>query len=290
MTIRVIILNYNNYHDLKNCINSLLHQSLPAEYKLEMLIIDNNSRDGSTLKLKSEFPDLSYIFNDENKGFAKGVNQGIKQYLDTSDYFLLVNNDAELEKECLHKLIEEGADITGPTIFYKNKAEKIWQAGGYYQKSRMNIQSPLKNKKLPKNIGSHKVDFLSGCVLLINKQTIEKIGLFDEDFFFYGEDLEFCLRAKKSDLKIVYSPNASAWHNIEDISQSRTSPFVLNNLAKSYFLIIRKHFPAFLVYGIFLFLFLYTPFRLYQLIKGKNKISNIFYWFKGGISGIKKAL
>jgi GT2 family glycosyltransferase len=290
MQITAIILNYQNYKDIRQCVLSLEGQTLPNNYQLKILIIDNSPSDEDTKRLQLEFSQHNYIFNDENKGFAKGVNQGIKQYLGGSDYFLLVNNDAELEKECLHKLLEEKADITGPTIFYKNKTNKIWQAGGYYQKSRMNIQSPLKNKKLPKNIGSHKVDFLSGCVLLINKQTIEKIGLFDENFFFYGEDLDFCLRAKNSGLKIVYSPNSSAWHNIEDISQSRTNPFVLDNLAKSYFLIIRKHFPAFLVYGIFLFLFLYTPFRLYQLIKGKNKISNIFYWFKSGKDGIFKKI
>ena len=204
MTITAIILNYNNYYDLKNCIISLLKQKLPENYLLNIIIIDNNSIDNSTFKIQKEFPQLIYIYNNENKGFAKGVNQGIDFAIKESDYFLLVNKDAELELNCLNILIEKSNDraITGPVIMYKENKNVVWQGGGFFSKLRMNVIVPDKNKTNFKK-RDQSVDFLSGCVLLIPKRALELTGKFDEDFFFYGEDLDFCLRAKKENIKII---------------------------------------------------------------------------------------
>lgn len=286
MQITAIILNYNNYQDIKKCIESLEIQELPKNYQLKIVIIDNGSTDGSTIKIKNRFPSYYYIFNKKNLGFARGVNQGIKAVFNDSDYFLLMNNDASLEPTGLNKMINSGADLAAPTIFYKHKPKKIWQAGGYFNKYKMGVTVPLKNLNLPNINSDQKISYLSGCILLINKKTLLEIGGLDETFFFYGEDVDFCLRARRKGLKIIYLPNVSAWHNIQDITVTRTNPFVLENLAKSYFLIIRKHFPYFIAYGLLLFIFIYTPFRALQIIKGGNKFSNIKYWLKGGCNGL----
>lgn len=290
MNIRIIILNYNNFIDIRKCILSLLEQQLPQNFYLKFLIIDNGSADDSTKKIQQEFPHFDYIFNKENLGFSKGVNQGIKKFYDQSNYFLLVNNDAKLEKRCIAKLIKSQADISGPSIFYTNNPNILWQSGGSYSIRKMNVEVPLKNKPLTIHQENIPVEFLSGCVMLITKKTIDKIGVLDEDFFFYGEDLDFCLKAKKNNLKIVYVLHAYAWHNIQSINKNRTNPFVLNNLAQSYFLIIRKQYPSFLLYGIILFIFLYTPFRVYQILKGGNNFKNIFSWMYGGFTGLTKKI
>jgi hypothetical protein len=284
MIINAIILNYKNYKDTRECIISLEKQIIPEGYSLKILIIDNNSEDDSTLKIQKEYPQYTYIFNNENYGFAKGVNQGIDLKFKESDFFLLVNNDAILEKNCLNNLLEisKGKALVGPVIFYKDNPDTVWQGGGFYSKIRMNIVVPDKNKKIV-STKIKKVEFLSGCILLIPKKVIDIVGKLDEKFFFYGEDLDFCLRAKKKHVEILYSPNVKAWHNIEDITSSRTSSFVLKNLAFSYNLIIKKHFPKFKTYGLFLFIFIYTPFRLYQIIKGKSDLKNIKEWIKGGL-------
>lgn len=286
MTITAIILNYKNYKDINDCIISLEKQNLSEGYSLKILIIDNNSEDDSTLKIQKEHPEHSYFFNKENYGFAKGVNQGIDISYKESDFFFLVNNDAILEENCLKNLLEvsKGVNLTGPVIFYKDKPDIIWQGGGYYSKIRMNIVSPDKNKKLL-STEAQKVDFISGCIMLIPKKVIDMIGKFDEKFFFYGEDLDFCLRVKKSGVETFYCPKAQALHNIQDIATNRTSSFVLENLAISYSLIIKKHYRDFKIYGLLLFIFLYTPFRLYQIIKGNNNLKNITAWIKGGITG-----
>lgn len=284
MKITAIILNYKKYEDVCLCISSLEKQALPENYSLKILVIDNNSEDNSTLKIQKEYPKHSYFFNKENYGFAKGVNQGIDLSYEESDFFLLVNNDAILEPNCLNNLLEisKGEALVGPAIFYKDRPDMVWQGGGYFSKLKMNIVVPDKNKKL-ESTEIKDVDFLSGCVLLIPKKVIDKVGKLDEEFFFYGEDLDFCLRAKKVGIEILYCPVAKAWHNIQNIAASRTSHFVLENLARSYNLIIRKHYPSLKIYGLLLFIFLYTPFRLYQIIKGGNNWKNIEGWIKGGL-------
>jgi len=287
--ITVIILNYKNYTDLKNGLQSLEAQILPADHQLRVIIIDNGSADDSTSRLKAGFPQPTYIFNSQNLGFAAGVNQGLKIALDASDYFLLLNNDASLEPTALKQLLtvmNESVALAGPTIFYKADPNLIWQAGGYFKLLKMGLSVPLKNKIRPAGLKPQAVEFLSGCALLINKTALKNIGYFDDNFFFYGEDLDFSWRAKQAGYQIIYVPAATAWHNIAPGGASRSSAFALNNLAKSYFLIIRKHLPTGLAYGLFLFIFIYTPFRFYQIIKGGAKIKNILAWLAGGLSGL----
>ena len=284
MIITAIILNYKKYQDIRSCIISLEKQILPEDSFLKILILDNNSGDDSTEKIQKEYPQYTYVFNKENYGFAKGVNQGIDLSYKESDFFLLVNNDATLDQNCLNNLLEtsKGEALVGPAIFYKDRPDLVWQGGGYFSRLRMNIVVLDKNKKL-KSTEIKSVDFLSGCILLIPKKVIDKVGKLDEKFFFYGEDLDFCLRTKKTGVRVLYCPKAKAWHNIEDISISHTNSFVLKNLAFSYNLIIKKHYPKFKIYGLFLFIFVYTPFRLYQIIKGRNNLSNIKEWLKDGL-------
>jgi len=288
ISITAIILNYKNYNDVYNCIISLEKQNLTSRQNLSLLIIDNGSQDDNTKKLQQEFPQHKFIFNNANLGFAKAVNQGIKAKQDQSDYFLLVNNDAELAPDCLSHLLitSQNSAITGPAICYKNKPETIWQSGGFFSKLRMNIVNPLKNKTYKKQ-APQKVNFLSGCVLLIPKKIILKLGLFDENLFFYGEDLDYCLRAKSQNIDINYCAEARAWHNIENIASSRTSAFVLENIAFSYIYNLKKHFFNLKLYGYLLFILAYSPFRLYQIIKGGNSVKNIFPWFKGAYRAYK---
>lgn len=284
MMITAIVLNRNNYEDLRACLISLSSQKIGPRYRLRLVVIDNGSSDGSSHRIQQEFPGYEYIFNEKNLGFARSVNQGIARFPD-SDHFLLVNNDATLASDCLEKLLAAKADLAGPTIYYKNQPGKIWQSGGYFHKYKMGISIPLKNRALENN-RTRTVGFLSGCVLLVSRHALGIIDGFDDRFFFYGEDLDLCLRARAAGLKISYVAEASAWHNIEEVAKSRTNPFVLENLAFSFILVGRKHFPALAAYILFLFIFVYTPFRFYQIIKGGQNPKNILSWLRGGWAGL----
>ncbi|MCL4405397.1 MAG: glycosyltransferase family 2 protein [Patescibacteria group bacterium] len=291
--ITIITINWNSYAAVKICLLSL--RSVSSE-DVSVVVVDNGSVDGSGERLRREFPETDFIFNGRNLGFAAGVNVGIRKALkEGAEYVFLVNNDAEIEANTLGKLMDAiNADkrngIAGPRIFYAHNRQKVWQGGGYFRKAKMGVVSFDKNKVLDNGGRSRKVDFLSGCAMLIKKEVFEKIGLFDERFFFYAEDLDFCFNAEKAGFNVIYVPGASVFHDIKDIEETRTSPYVLYHLAKSYFLFIKKNFSfGWLIYGVLLFTFAYTPFRVYQIVKGGNKVSNIFSWLKGGYEGLSEA-
>lgn len=291
--VAVITINWNNYASTKQCLLSL--QSADSE-DVEVIVIDNGSVDDSGKALEREFPDVTFIFNGKNLGFAAGVNAGIKRALNGGVKFVfLLNNDAEVEKNTIDKLVnvlesDRHNGVAGPRIFYAHNRNKVWQGGGIFKRIKMGVFSFEKNKIIDRNSKDDKpqqVDFLSGCALLIKRDVFERIGLVDERFFFYGEDLDFCYNAKRAGFNVVYVPEVAALHDIKEIEKTRTNPFVLYHLARSYFLFIKKNFSfKWLLYGVFLFVFTYTPFRMYQIIKGGNKISSISSWLEGGVDGL----
>lgn len=288
MTITAIILNYRKYTETKECLQSLLAQSLSKDDIIKIILVDNGSNDDSTHKLMRDFPKCQYIFNENNLGFSKGVNEAIKLNLEQSDYFLLVNNDALLDHNCVQELLNTSQQrfISGPVIFYKNRPRVVWQGGGRFSKFRMNLIVQDKNNHTTSDT-TERVDFVSGCIMLVPKKVFIENGYFDERFFFYGEDLDFCLRAKQKNIPVYYNRKAKGWHDIGNTRETRTTPFTLENLGFSYIFIIKKHYPKLKIYGLFLFLFIYTPFRLIQLWQGGNNLGNLKFWLKGGIRAWK---
>jgi GT2 family glycosyltransferase len=269
----------------------LINQKLTENAKTNFVIIDNGSIDFSTREIEKKYPNFIYLYNKDNMGFSYAVNQGIKLVPET-DFFCLVNNDAFVDPYMVDTLIssQKGVPgISGPVIFYKDKPDIVWQGSGVFSLLKMGVIVPEKNKRFfDKKIKNP--DFISGCVMMIHKKVFDTVGYFDEKFFFYGEDLDFCLRAKKIGFQINYVPSAKAWHAISDIRVTRTNVFVLKNIAISYFLIVRKHYPCYFPYALLLFIFLYTPFRVYQILSGGSNISNTISWIRGGFIGCTKHL
>lgn len=293
--IYAVILNYNNYIDTRECIESI-RRSL---YLIDRIIlVDNGSRDNSIEKLEEDYGHSSkfeIIRNRINVGFAKGVNVGIRRALDDrAEYILLVNNDAIIDMECVTKLYKiaersEPIGIVGPRIFYLNDDERIWQGGGYFSKLKSGIISSEKNRLARQCavIKEREVTFLSGCVMLVWRMVFERIGLFDEDFFFYEEDVEFCLRAKRAGFRLFYVPSARAWHRISNIVKDRTSSFVLYHLARSHLIMLRKAFPPwYFLYGAVVHLFIYTPYRMWQIFWGSRSLKAASSWLKGTMDGL----
>ncbi len=294
----IVVVSFNKKIDIIKCLASCKCKSVTISY----YIIDN-STDTNIAQEIEKFANLYgafYYKTQENIGFAKAVNIGIKKALqDKCDYILLLNDDAFLEDNCISSLIQalennKGALLAGPTIFYSAKPDVVWSSGGYFNKFLSKINLIYKNKKLKisdlKTAKVHTVDFLSGCVLLIKKEAIEKIGYFDEDLFMYAEDLDYCLRVKQKGYKVLYVPFAFAWHDI-DIINSRTNFFVMYHLARSNIIVRKKRFKIwYFFYYLLLHFLLYTPFRIYQTLKGDKIINGTKGWFKGTFDGIKFCL
>lgn len=287
---------------LYNKLNAPIKAALSAfqSYNYNNFIFIDNSGLGLINKIKYNLKKYNLTFfsivNEKNEGFAKAVNKGINYALkNKAKYILLLNDDAYVDKACIPLLLEylekdKQALMAGPTIYYTRKNNLVWITGGYFDKLLSKISIPFKNKKIDfgyfKNFPVQEVEFLTGCVLLIKAQAFKEIGFFDEDLFFYGEDLDFCFRVKKRGFKLLWVPYAFAWHDI-DIEKERTNPFTMYNLAKSNIIVRRKNFnKPYFFYYLLLHFSLYTPFRLYQILKGSKNFDSIKAWFKGTWDGI----
>lgn len=289
-----IVVNYNNYADTRQCIESLRESVYPIK---KIILVDNGSQDGSIEQLQRDYlqDDKVYIIrNKRNLGFAGGANIGIRYALDLgAELIFLLNNDAIVDRVCIKRLCSAMAEtervgIAGPRILYHKDPERIWQGGGYFNYMKTGIVNPEKNKlvtycsKKTKEVG-----FLTGCAILVTQEVFKKIGLFDEDFFFYGEDVDFCLLARRAGFRLLYVPEAKAWHKIENIAKERTSPFVMYHLARSHLLVIRKNFfVPYYLYGVMVHLLFYTPYRMWQLIQGSRSWEAVLAWLEGTWDGL----
>lgn len=263
----------------------------------EVLIIDNASNDGSLEKLMAMYKNTSiirFIANRENFGFAKGVNQGIRAYLDQPeiDHIVLLNQDTIVDNrfiEACHQTIQNYPEVgvVGPRIFYHDKPQKVWHGPLFFSYAKCGVINPEKNKfQQCLEEKDRQSDFLTGCALFIKKEIFIKTGLFDEDYFFYYEDYDYCIRVKKAGYKLWFNPKGKVWHKITDIAKDRTNPYVIYYLAKGYIIFLRKNFSLFFIlYGSLLHFFVYTPYRLIQILLGSRSLKSIASWFKGTIDG-----
>ena len=248
--IAIIIVNWNGWKDTLVCFKTLLElqvaptksrifgRSTGISYKLQIIVIDNGSSDASVENLKklqnSKTPKLQFelIENQTNLGFAEGNNIGIKKALDWgADYVVLLNNDTLVDKNLVDSLIEimEGdkkIDILGPKIYfapgyefhkdYYKKEEQgkvIWYAGGKIDWDNVYCSHRGVDEIDEGQYDKQKeTDFVSGCCMMIKKKVFDKIGFLDKKYFLYLEDVDFCIRAKQTGFKIVYTPKAHLWH------------------------------------------------------------------------------
>lgn len=210
MKVFIIILNYLRQKEIKLCLASL-KRIKAKDYQWQTLIIDNSCK---------------------NTGFAAGNNIGIKQALSKgANYVLLLNNDTLVEPNFLNDLIktaetEEKIGVVSPKIYFapgfeyhKNRYAKndlgkvIWYAGGKIDwQNILGIHEGLDKIDKGQFNQPKEVEFASGCCLLIKRKVFQKIGLLDERYFLYLEDMDFCVRVKEEGYKIIFEPKAIVWH------------------------------------------------------------------------------
>jgi hypothetical protein len=221
----VIIVNWNTKDLLVACLDSLSTQK--SICKIEVIVVDNASNDGSAEIVNEKYPHFIVIQNTTNLGFGKANNIGIKQ--SRGRYICLLNSDVRAMPDCLHSLVDfmeqnKSIGISGPLILSPDmtvqdtcrKLPTLWN----------NVCDLLYlNKLFPKSdalSGEHmmffdhrsirKVEGLAGCCLMIRKDALNQVGLFDEQFFIYFEETDLCKRFGHAGWDIVFFPNASIIH------------------------------------------------------------------------------
>jgi GT2 family glycosyltransferase len=268
----VIVLTYNHVDVTLTCLESINALTYP---NYEIVVVDNGSVDNTPEIVRQEFPELYLLANQYNLGFAGGVNVGIKYALwKNADYILLLNNDTIVTIDLLDKLIAKSKclpdiGLLGPRITYYNEPAKTWFVGG--MKSRFTNELIDLNSKM--NVLTFderifEVDYLYGTAVLISREVFKKIGLFDEVFFMYNEDLDFCIRAKTAGFKLITVPNAVVKHLIET-SSGQNSAFLNYHKTRSNVIFNCKH-----THG-FRWLFV-LPYRFLIVLRKTGKL--IYYW------------
>lgn len=209
----ILIVNWNNYSDTKECLDSLA-QLTSDNY--QVMLVDNGSIDNSSQLLEEEFPEIQLVNLQENLGFAGGNNVGLEYALkEEFPFTLLLNNDTIVQDgDFLAKLVqvleeEPSVGAVGPTVE---------QTDGITQLSILpypNIGNTIINS-LGLYHPNHKkrqfVDSIAGCCVLVRREAIEQAGLLDENYFMYGEETEWFFRIRKKGWKILFLPVDSILH------------------------------------------------------------------------------
>ena len=209
----IIILNYK----VSDLVNKCLASVNKSDYKkIKIYIIDNDSRDLSATDIK-KFTKTTFIQNNVNSGYTGGNNLGIKQALkDGCDYVFILNPDTTVEKNTISELVKtlesNNAAIAGPKIYFSD-SKKIWFAGGVIDLANV-IGGHLGVDEVDSGQYDQvtEVDYITGAAILIKREVLNKVGLFDERYFLYYEDSDLCYRSKKAGYKIIYVPTAIVYH------------------------------------------------------------------------------
>jgi GT2 family glycosyltransferase len=210
------IITFNNISDTLYAIDSFLN----SDYKnIELLVIDNKSDEIYKNKLASEveskFPKVKLLYINEDKGYGGACNIGAKYLIDKgSEVLLFLNNDVFLEKSCVSRLAENLSNnivLTGPKLYF-GFSKILYCAGGFFDKNLI-----IKNRgcgEIDKGQYDKKeeIEFINGSVFMIDAAIFMKLGGFDENFYYYCDETDLCYRILKAGYKIIYEPQAQAYH------------------------------------------------------------------------------
>lgn len=243
----VILVNYNGREYNEKCIQSIFANNCHGE--ISILVIDNASTDDSLAdlnKLIEIYKNFHIICMEKNVGFAKANNLGIKWALEHGyEYIMLLNNDTEIEPQTIEKMLElqkRTGNIIVPKIFYADKPEVIWYAGG--------VLSPIIMK--PKHRGAEKVDkgqyddkmectFANGCCILLTREIISRVGVLDERFFLYYEDTEYSIRAKKHGIGISFCKEAIVYHKVNGSTKGNLNSDNAYYISRNWLICNKQH-------------------------------------------------
>ena len=216
--IHLIVINWNDKELSGKCLSSIEKVSYP---NYEVLIVDNNSQDGSVEFFKENFSQYDVLALEDNLKYAGGNNAAV-EYLKPKeeDFLVFINNDTIVSSDFLDHLItpflnDANCIITVPKILFAMDINKIWYAGGIVNMWKGKIDHiGIRNFDGPRYSFMMETDYATGCCLCINSADFKKLNYFDTMFNMYCEDVDLSIRAKKMNRKIVYSPKSIILHSV----------------------------------------------------------------------------
>lgn len=256
MKVSIIIVNYNVRYFLEVCIDSIIRAS--KQLQVEIIVVDNDSKDDSLELLKERYPQVILIENKDNKGFSKANNQGVA--IAKGEYILFLNPDTVMPEDFLEKTVgnldaHPNAGALGPRIIdgkgqFSPDGKKSFPSFSValFKSSGINKIFPKSryfNKYYAVHIGDNEtasVEVLSGCCMMVRRQVIQQIGgAFDEDYFMYCEDVDLSYRITQAGYQNIYFPEVTLIHYKGESTRKSTLKYIrIFNEALATF--VRKHY------------------------------------------------
>ncbi len=229
--VAVIIVNWNGLEDTLTCLSSLAKLNT-EDFKVDIIVVDNGSTDDSVRVIQKKFPKVTMLLSVENFGFTGGNNRGIWYARGLGyDYIWLLNNDTTVDANALRELAtvlaSDGVGIAGSKIYFapgkefhtnrykdEERGNVLWYAGGLIDWGNMYAShrgvDEVDHGQYDK---SQETEFITGCSMMIKREVFEHIGVLDDRYFLYLEDLDFSLRAKRAGYRLMYTPASHIWHS-----------------------------------------------------------------------------
>ncbi len=213
----IVILNWNDAPNSLACLETITRLDYP---NFHVVVVDNGSNDGSDEQIRNHYPAMHFIANGRNLGFAGGVDVGLDYACQQgARYMLLVNNDTLLDPLMLSELVKAAEDhpragLLTPKIYFFHDSTLIWSAGARWVRFPPRaVMIGLRQRDAPKYDVMRRVDFATGCVLMINRKAIDEVGNLDPIYYpIYHEDYDYCARMNEAGWEIWYVPLAKVWH------------------------------------------------------------------------------
>jgi N-acetylglucosaminyl-diphospho-decaprenol L-rhamnosyltransferase len=224
LDLAVVVVNHDSGGSLLQCVRSVFEAA--GDITFEVVVVDNDSRDGSAVSVTRSFPQIRLIQNDRNRGFPAAANQGMRAT--SSEFVLLVNPDAQIVAGTLERFLKVARDrptagVIGAltrnpdgTIYPSaRRVPTLLQGAVHTLMGPFWAQNPLSRAYRMADwdrLSERPVDWVSGSSMLLRRATLDRVGLFDERFFMYVEDMDLCTRLRASGWEVWFSPELEIEH------------------------------------------------------------------------------
>jgi GT2 family glycosyltransferase len=259
----IIIVNYNGENIITDCLKSIINHK--TKYPYEIILVDNNSQDGSKEKIKAFSAHLQLIENSKNFGFAKANNQGAA--LAKGEYLFLLNNDTVLLENVLDGLVdylEQNPQVGAASPKLLNQDKTLQYQGSILGKWQFTGHKP------------RNINFISGAAFFTRASLYKKLDGLDETFFFYNEDIDICKRIKKAGFKIAYLPGLEIIHYGGISTKTRKAESIIEGYRGGLYLVY-KHYGliVYIIYKYIFLLYLFINFLFWPKIKKLNILNDV---------------
>ncbi|RYY07513.1 MAG: glycosyltransferase family 2 protein [Sphingobacteriaceae bacterium] len=293
--VALILLNWNTPAHTIHCITSL--QKFCDQSLFDIIVADNGSTDGSLSLIQAQYPNLIYIDNKKNLGFAEGNNSGLDYAIKNGyTYSLVLNTDTEVDEDIVSKLsfhLDKHLEAAAvqPAIFWMHKRSIIWNGEGSFNKLLGKTFSDTKPAESSDPDQHKNAEWLTGCCMMIRNSALIKSGLFNKKFFLYFEDVELSFRLRNFGYQLHYLPPCKMYHEAGVSAKINApkkegflSPVIHYYISRNHLWILRRYgkplfYPINIIYngGYYSALWLY-----FQLRGRKEKASFLLKGLKEG--------